>query len=189
MLHVGWIFHFQTRTSRVSSDFANFLIWPGRCCETCLWLIRADFCKHSVTCCLALFVPRWWHQMIIEPTSPKLLPDPLKEPYYQPPYTLVLELTDVLLHPEWSVCALTLFSFTGRVMVSELAAKACSPNTLEADCGMVWWMNKYTVCSGIPHQWLVSALMQWPFLRFVQFFSELPTNNDWFDDLQRVIAL
>lgn len=42
-------------------------------------------------------------QMIIEPTSPKLLPEPLKEPYYQPPYTLVLELTDVLLHPEWSV--------------------------------------------------------------------------------------
>ncbi len=41
--------------------------------------------------------------MIIEPTSPKLLPDPLREPYYQPPYTLVLELTDVLLHPEWSV--------------------------------------------------------------------------------------
>ncbi|XP_055369811.1 mitochondrial import inner membrane translocase subunit TIM50 isoform X2 [Betta splendens] len=41
--------------------------------------------------------------MIIEPTSPKLLPDPLKEPYYQPPYTLVLELTDVLLHPEWSL--------------------------------------------------------------------------------------
>ncbi|XDV32453.1 hypothetical protein PO909_003257 [Leuciscus waleckii] len=41
--------------------------------------------------------------MIIEPTSPKLLPDPLREPYYQPPYTLVLELTDVLLHPEWSL--------------------------------------------------------------------------------------
>uniref|UniRef100_V9KLK6 Mitochondrial import inner membrane translocase subunit TIM50 n=2 Tax=Callorhinchus milii TaxID=7868 RepID=V9KLK6_CALMI len=41
--------------------------------------------------------------MIIEPTSQKLLPDPLKEPYYQPPYTVVLELTDVLLHPEWSL--------------------------------------------------------------------------------------
>ncbi|XP_042776189.1 mitochondrial import inner membrane translocase subunit TIM50 isoform X2 [Panthera tigris] len=41
--------------------------------------------------------------MIIEPTSPCLLPDPLKEPYYQPPYTLVLELTGVLLHPEWSL--------------------------------------------------------------------------------------
>ncbi|KAJ8369149.1 hypothetical protein SKAU_G00091770 [Synaphobranchus kaupii] len=44
-----------------------------------------------------------YRQMIIEPTSPKLLPDPMKEPYYQPPYTLVLELTDVLLHPEWSL--------------------------------------------------------------------------------------
>uniref|UniRef100_A0A8C8RKT7 Mitochondrial import inner membrane translocase subunit TIM50 n=1 Tax=Pelusios castaneus TaxID=367368 RepID=A0A8C8RKT7_9SAUR len=44
-----------------------------------------------------------YRQMIIEPTSPKLLPDPLKEPYYQPPYTLVIELTGVLLHPEWSL--------------------------------------------------------------------------------------
>ncbi|XP_069799810.1 mitochondrial import inner membrane translocase subunit TIM50 [Dendropsophus ebraccatus] len=44
-----------------------------------------------------------YRQMIIEPTSPKLLPDPLKEPYYQPPYTLVLELKNVLLHPEWSL--------------------------------------------------------------------------------------
>nr|XP_036877316.1 mitochondrial import inner membrane translocase subunit TIM50 isoform X1 [Manis javanica] len=43
-----------------------------------------------------------YRQMIIEPTSPCLLPDPLREPYYQPPYTLVLELTGVLLHPEWS---------------------------------------------------------------------------------------
>ncbi|KAM6307770.1 mitochondrial import inner membrane translocase subunit TIM50 [Podargus strigoides] len=44
-----------------------------------------------------------YRQMIIEPTSPKLLPDPLREPYYQPPYTLVIELTHVLLHPEWSL--------------------------------------------------------------------------------------
>ncbi|MGH0148413.1 UNVERIFIED_CONTAM: hypothetical protein FKN15_014143 [Acipenser sinensis] len=44
-----------------------------------------------------------YRQMIIEPTNPKLLPDVLKEPYYQPPYTLVLELTDMLLHPEWSL--------------------------------------------------------------------------------------
>lgn len=47
--------------------------------------------------------------MIIEPTSAKLLPDPLREPYYQPPYTLVIELTDVLLHPEWSVSGSPLF--------------------------------------------------------------------------------
>ncbi|XP_068106617.1 mitochondrial import inner membrane translocase subunit TIM50 [Hyperolius riggenbachi] len=44
-----------------------------------------------------------YRQMIIEPTSLKLLPDPLKEPYYQPPYTLVIELKNVLLHPEWSL--------------------------------------------------------------------------------------
>lgn len=56
--------------------------------------------------CLLVSVPRFvpLSQMIIEPTSPYLLPDPLREPYYQPPYTLVLELTGVLLHPEWSVC-------------------------------------------------------------------------------------
>ncbi|KAG7257222.1 hypothetical protein CRUP_027299 [Coryphaenoides rupestris] len=30
-----------------------------------------------------------YRQMIIEPTSTRLLPDPLKEPYYQPPYTLL----------------------------------------------------------------------------------------------------
>ena len=41
--------------------------------------------------------------MIQEPSSDKLLPDPLKEPYYQPPYTLVLEMTGVLVHPDWTV--------------------------------------------------------------------------------------
>ncbi|XP_066290189.1 mitochondrial import inner membrane translocase subunit TIM50-like [Branchiostoma lanceolatum] len=40
--------------------------------------------------------------MIEEPSREKLLPDPLQEPYYQPPYTLVLEMTGVLVHPEWT---------------------------------------------------------------------------------------
>lgn len=26
----------------------------------------------------------------------------MKPPYYQPPYTLVLEMTDVLVHPDWT---------------------------------------------------------------------------------------
>ncbi|XP_070182116.1 mitochondrial import inner membrane translocase subunit TIM50-like isoform X2 [Littorina saxatilis] len=39
---------------------------------------------------------------IKEPSRDKLLPDPLKYPYIQPPYTLVLELTGVLVHPEWT---------------------------------------------------------------------------------------
>ncbi|XP_053647074.1 mitochondrial import inner membrane translocase subunit TIM50-C [Cherax quadricarinatus] len=42
------------------------------------------------------------NKMIQEPSREKLLPDPLKEPYFQPPYTLVLELRDVLVHPEWT---------------------------------------------------------------------------------------
>lgn len=40
--------------------------------------------------------------MIQEPSSKKLLPDPLKPPYIQPPYTLVLEMKDVLVHPDWT---------------------------------------------------------------------------------------
>lgn len=41
-------------------------------------------------------------EMIQEPTRPRLLPDPLTEPYFQPPYTLVLEMTGVLVHPDWT---------------------------------------------------------------------------------------
>ena len=45
----------------------------------------------------------YYQKMIQEPSRDKLLPDPLTYPYIQPPYTLVLELTDVLVHPEWTV--------------------------------------------------------------------------------------
>lgn len=41
--------------------------------------------------------------MIKEPSREKLLPDPLKEPYHQPPYTVILEMTGVLVHPDWTV--------------------------------------------------------------------------------------
>lgn len=40
---------------------------------------------------------------LAEPSREKLLPDPVKLPYIQPPYTLLLEITDVLVHPEWTV--------------------------------------------------------------------------------------
>ncbi|KAJ8931779.1 hypothetical protein NQ314_015311 [Rhamnusium bicolor] len=39
---------------------------------------------------------------IKEPSREKLLPDAVSYPYYQPPYTLVLEFTDVLAHPDWT---------------------------------------------------------------------------------------
>lgn len=42
----------------------------------------------------------YW-QTIKDPTSDKLLPEPLPAPY-QPLYTLVIEMSGVLLHPEWA---------------------------------------------------------------------------------------
>uniref|UniRef100_A0A182K8J3 Mitochondrial import inner membrane translocase subunit TIM50 n=1 Tax=Anopheles christyi TaxID=43041 RepID=A0A182K8J3_9DIPT len=44
----------------------------------------------------------YYQKMIQEPSREKLLPDPLKYPYVQPPYTLVLEMKDVLVHPDWT---------------------------------------------------------------------------------------
>jgi len=44
----------------------------------------------------------YYNKMIKEPSRDKLLPDPVQYPYIQPPYTLVLELTDLLVHPEWT---------------------------------------------------------------------------------------
>lgn len=43
-----------------------------------------------------------YKRMIKEPSRDKLLPDVMTYPYYQPPYTLIIELTDVLVHPEWT---------------------------------------------------------------------------------------
>lgn len=47
-------------------------------------------------------------QAIIEPSREKLLPDPVEYPYYQPPYTVVMEMNDVLVHPDWTVSVLIL---------------------------------------------------------------------------------
>ena len=38
-----------------------------------------------------------------EPFSDKLLPDPMTEPYYQPKYTILIELTGLLVHSNWTV--------------------------------------------------------------------------------------
>lgn len=54
------------------------------------------------------YLKRMWHSLtyyqkiIQEPSRKNLLPDPLKPPYYQPKYTLVLEMKDVLVHPDWT---------------------------------------------------------------------------------------
>ncbi|XP_037778732.1 mitochondrial import inner membrane translocase subunit TIM50-C-like [Penaeus monodon] len=67
--------------------------------------IRDEFSDMPV---VQQYVMRTWramndmNKMIQEPSREKLLPEPLKEPYIQPPYTLVLELRDILVHPEWT---------------------------------------------------------------------------------------
>lgn len=45
---------------------------------------------------------RSWRNFVVEPSRDKLLPDPLKPPYWQPKYTIVIELKNVLVAPEWS---------------------------------------------------------------------------------------
>ncbi|XP_031350596.1 mitochondrial import inner membrane translocase subunit TIM50-C-like [Photinus pyralis] len=50
----------------------------------------------------ALKVLEGYVRLISEPSREKLLPDELNPPYYQPLFTLVLELTDVLVHPDWT---------------------------------------------------------------------------------------
>ena len=61
--------------------------------------------KYSESNLVLAYLKRAWSEIkvvksdIVEPSSKKLLPDPLQEPYYQPPYTLVIELMDVFLRP------------------------------------------------------------------------------------------
>ncbi|XP_020806264.1 mitochondrial import inner membrane translocase subunit TIM50-C isoform X2 [Drosophila serrata] len=43
-----------------------------------------------------------YHKLIQEPSRSKLLPDPYKHPYIPHRYTLVLEMNDVLVHPDWT---------------------------------------------------------------------------------------
>ncbi len=44
-----------------------------------------------------------------EPFSDKLLPDPLPEPYIQPKYTILVELTGLLVHSNWTVRTFSVF--------------------------------------------------------------------------------
>ncbi|XP_018569319.1 mitochondrial import inner membrane translocase subunit TIM50-C-like [Anoplophora glabripennis] len=45
---------------------------------------------------------KYYFKLLERPRMEKLLPDPLDHPYNQPKYTLVVELTDVLVHAEWT---------------------------------------------------------------------------------------
>ncbi|KAI6238819.1 Mitochondrial import inner membrane translocase subunit TIM50 [Aphelenchoides fujianensis] len=43
-----------------------------------------------------------WFEYATEPSREQLLPEPLKAPYFQPKYTVVIEMKNVLVAPEWT---------------------------------------------------------------------------------------
>uniref|UniRef100_A0A914XX51 Mitochondrial import inner membrane translocase subunit TIM50 n=1 Tax=Panagrolaimus superbus TaxID=310955 RepID=A0A914XX51_9BILA len=43
-----------------------------------------------------------WRDYVVEPSREVLLPDPIPYPYHQPKYTLVIEMKNVLVSPEWT---------------------------------------------------------------------------------------
>jgi len=45
---------------------------------------------------------QWVETDFAEPSRKKLLPDPLQKPYIQPKYTVLIELKDLLVRPEWN---------------------------------------------------------------------------------------
>ena len=88
--------------------------------------------------------------MFAEPSSKMLLPEPLQEPYYQPPYTLVLELKDVLVHPEYDVSTVSVTSLPTKhelsrtKLVSSVSVKnvgtLCCLLALPMLVCKIWWV-------------------------------------------------
>jgi import inner membrane translocase subunit TIM50 len=64
----------------------------------------ADGFRDWMNVSLALVLKKLFiFQYAVEPAREKLLPDPLKAPFIQPKYTLVIEMKNVLVAPEWTV--------------------------------------------------------------------------------------
>ena len=88
--------------------------------------------------------------MFAEPSSKMLLPEPLQEPYYQPPYTLVLELKDVLVHPEYDVSTVSITSLPRKRELSrtklvptvsvKIVGTLCCPLALPMLVCKIWWV-------------------------------------------------
>ncbi|MEN2497309.1 MAG: Mitochondrial import inner membrane translocase subunit TIM50 [Marteilia pararefringens] len=65
---------------------------------------RIGILKNSVTQISSIFQSKFRNifQNFSKPERQILLPDEMKEPYYQPKLTVVIELQDLLLRPEWT---------------------------------------------------------------------------------------
>ncbi|TDG45916.1 hypothetical protein AWZ03_007636 [Drosophila navojoa] len=100
--------------------YLGYTIVLGSLCSTVLWAVyelgkpeqdqfgRSIEDELSALPVLQQYLQRMWHslhyyqKMLEEPLTTKLLPDVLCPPYIQPPYTLVLEMRDILVHPDWT---------------------------------------------------------------------------------------
>lgn len=93
-----WILKFTFPTTTVfQSNQRTSVLYQGLFACPNIYFQRFYICE---TVNLLSHFPQ---QMVKEPSRDKLLPEPLTYPYIQPPYTLVLEFTDMLVHPDWTV--------------------------------------------------------------------------------------
>uniref|UniRef100_A0A8R1HJT8 Mitochondrial import inner membrane translocase subunit TIM50 n=1 Tax=Caenorhabditis japonica TaxID=281687 RepID=A0A8R1HJT8_CAEJA len=84
--------------------FISFCLYYGRAKRDELGNVVADEFTGSF---LAPFYRiansfKLWRDYVVEPAREQLLPDPLPAPYLQPKYTIVIELKNILVHPEWT---------------------------------------------------------------------------------------
>lgn len=84
MLLSGGLFVLISEDDSDKSNDGDDSIYPVRLCKKGYSAVRNFF------------------ESMRAPSYDTLLPDPLPYPYYQPKYTLLLELNDLLIHPEWT---------------------------------------------------------------------------------------
>lgn len=110
----------KSNNSKRSKWRYGYSLVAGGLCGTVIWAIyemgkpEEDQLGRSIEDDLSSlslpqqYIQRMWHsmnyyqKMLEEPMPTRLLPDILQAPYVQPRYTLVLEMKDVLVHPDWT---------------------------------------------------------------------------------------
>ena len=87
--------------------------------------------QYSLNVAPVAYLKRSWGELMsvkrefTEPSSKKLLPDPLKHPYYQPKYTVCVELMDIFLHPVYD--SLNGWRFQKRPGIEYFLSQLCHP--------------------------------------------------------------
>ncbi|KAH8263406.1 hypothetical protein KR044_008709 [Drosophila immigrans] len=114
------LFQIYRNKPKPSKRRLGYSLFAGGVCGTLVWAIyemgkpEEDQLGRSIEDELSglslpqQYLQRMWHslqyyqKMLEEPLPMRLLPDVLAPPYVQPRYTLVLEMKDVLVHPDWT---------------------------------------------------------------------------------------